>query len=51
MEIGKRNPIDTPMETNYKLGNSSIEKIKDVGRYKHLVGKLLSRTHKARHSI
>ncbi|WMV42737.1 hypothetical protein MTR67_036122 [Solanum verrucosum] len=38
-------PTDTPMETNHKLGNSAGEKIKDVGRYQRLVGKLIYLTH------
>ena len=38
-------PIDTPMETNHKLGNPSGEKIKDVGRYQRPIGKLINLTH------
>lgn len=38
-------PIDTPMETNHKLENSSAEKIKDVGKIQRLVGKLIYLTH------
>ena len=38
-------PIDTPMETNHKLGTSSGDKKKDVGKYQHLVGKLIYLTH------
>ena len=38
-------PINTHMETNHKLGNFSGEKIKDVGRYQRLVGKLIYLTH------
>ncbi|XP_016581885.1 secreted RxLR effector protein 161-like [Capsicum annuum] len=47
METGMlaRKPIETPVETNHRLANSSTKKIKDVGRYQRLVGKFIYLTH------
>ena len=39
------NPVETPMDSNTKLGNITKGEVIDRGRYQRLVGKLIYLTH------